>query len=91
MGEDASNIMALPKPATDRPRQLPKSRFWPRLLSFVSVGSLTLAPVAALTLWLLISDPVTAAAVMERGDLLPVLGALAKVVGKAIAAMLAML
>ena len=83
--------MALPKPTTDRPRQLPKSRFWPRLLSFVSVGSLTLAPVAALTLWLLISDPVTAAAVIERGDLLPVLGALAKVVGKAIAAMLALL
>ena len=38
-----------------------------------------LAPVAALSLWLLISDPVTAAAVMERGDLLPVLAALAKI------------
>ena len=63
----------------------------PRLFSFLSVGSLTLAPVAALTLWLLISDPVTAAAVMERGDLLPVLGALAKLVGKALAAMIAIL
>ena len=83
--------MALPKPTTDRPRQLPKSRFWPRLFSFVSVSSVMLAPVAALSLWLMISDPVTAAAVMERGDLLPVLGALAKVVGKAIAAMLALL
>ena len=62
-----------------------------RLFSFLSVGSLTLAPVAALTLWLLISDPVTAAAVMERGDLLPVLGALAKLVGKALAAMIAIL
>ena len=83
--------MALPRPATDRPRQLPKSRFWPRLLSFLSVSSLTLAPVAALSLWLLISDPVTAAAVMERGDLLPVLGALAKVLGKAIASLIAIL
>ena len=83
--------MALPRPATDRPRQLPKSRFWPRLFSFVSVSSLTLAPVAALSLWLLISDPVTAAAVMERGDLLPVLGALAKVLGKAIASLIAIL
>ena len=83
--------MALPKPTTDRPRQLPKSRFWPRLLSLVTVSSLTLAPLAALTLWLLLSDPVTAAAVMERGDLMPVLGALAKMVGKAITAMLAML
>ena len=83
--------MALPKPTTDRPRQLPKSRFWPRLFSLVSVSSLTLAPVAALSLWLLISDPVTAAAVMERGDLLPVLGALAKIVGKAFASLLAAL
>ena len=79
------------RPSTDRPRQQPKSRLVPRLFSFLSVGSLTLAPVAALTLWLLISDPVTAAAVMERGDLLPVLGALAKLVGKALAAMIAIL
>ena len=62
-----------------------------RLFSFLSIGSLTLAPVAALTLWLLISDAVTAAAVMERGDLLPVIGALAKLVGKALAAMIAIL
>jgi hypothetical protein len=76
---------------TDRPRQLPKSRFWPRLLSFVSVSAVALAPICALTLWLLISDAETAAAVMERGDLLPVLNALAKIVGKALASMLAML
>jgi hypothetical protein len=81
--------MALPRPATDRPRQLPKSRFWPRLFSFVSVSAVTMAPIAALSLWVLISDPVTAAAVMERGDLLPVLGALAKIIGKAFAALLA--
>ena len=79
------------RPSTDRPRQQPKSRLVPRLFSFLSVGSLTLAPVAALTLWLLISDAVTAAAVMERGDLLPVLSALAKLVGKALAAMIAIL
>jgi len=79
------------KPSTDRQRRQPKSRLVTRLFSFLSVGSLTLAPVAALTLWLLISDPVTAAAVMERGDLLPVIGALAKLVGKAFAAMLAIL
>ena len=83
--------MALPKPKSDRPRQLPKSRFWPRLFSLVSVSSIAMAPVAALSLWLLMSDPVTAAAVMEQGSLFPVLAALAKVVGKAVAAMLAML
>ena len=83
--------MASPKSTTDRPRQLPRSRFWPRLFSLVSVSSITLAPVAALSLWLLISDPVTAAAVMERGDLLPVLSALAKVLGKAFVSLLAIL
>jgi len=83
--------MARITPTTDRPRQLPKSRFWPRLLSFVSISAVTTAPVAALALWVMITDPVTAAAVMERGDLLPVLGALAKIVGKAVAAILAIL
>lgn len=83
--------MASLKPATDRPRQAPKSRLWQRLFSVISVTSITLAPVAALSLWLLISDPVTAAAVMERGDLLPVLAALAKIVGKALSAMMSIL
>lgn len=83
--------MALPKTTTDRPRQLPRNRFWSRLFSFVSVSSVILAPVAALSLWLMISDPVTAAAVMERGDLLPVLSALAKVIGKAFVSLLAIL
>jgi hypothetical protein len=50
-----------------------------------------MAPVAALSLWLLISDPLTAAAVMERGDLLPVLAALAKLVGKALVSVLSAL
>ena len=76
--------MASPQPATDRPRQAPKSRFWPRVFSAVSVASVTLAPVAALSLWLLISDPVTAAAVMERGDLLPRPRGPCEVLGKAL-------
>jgi hypothetical protein len=76
--------MATPKSATDRPRPPARSRFWPRVFKAVSVTSITLAPIAALSLWLLISDPVTAAAVMERGDLLPVLAALVKVLGKAL-------
>jgi hypothetical protein len=84
-------IMASLKPATDHPRQAPKSRLWRRLFGFISVTSVALAPVAALALWVMISDPVTSAAVMERGDLLPVLGALVKMVGKALAAMMAML
>lgn len=78
--------MATVKPGTDRPRQLPKSRFWPRVFGTISVGALVLAPVGALSLWLLMTDPVTAAAVMERGSLLPVMAALAKMIGKAIMA-----
>lgn len=76
--------MSFTNATTDRRRELPRSRFWGRLLSAVSVGALLLAPVAALALWLLISDPVTAAAVMERGDLLPVLEAVIKMIGSAI-------
>jgi hypothetical protein len=83
--------MATLRPATDRPRQAPKSRFWPRVFSVVSVSSLVLAPVAALALWLMISDPVTAAGVMERGDLLPVAAALVKLLGKALMAIMSAL
>ncbi len=50
----------------------------------MTVSALALAPVATLALWLLISDPVTAAAVMERGDLLPVVAAMLKMLGKAL-------
>ena len=83
--------MATLRPSQDRPRQLPRSHFWTRLLSVLSLSSLVLAIVAAASLWLLITDPVTAAAVMERGTVVPVLGALAKIVGKAFAALLALL
>jgi hypothetical protein len=83
--------MPFSNPRTDRPRQLPRSRLMARLFSIVSVSAVVLAPVAAATLWLLISDPVTAAGVVERGDLLPVLVALAKIVGKAITAVMSAL
>jgi len=76
--------MSTLKATTDRPRQAPRSRFWPRLFGAVSFGAVGLAPVATLALWLLMTDPVTAAAVMERGDLLPVLAAMLEMVGKAL-------
>ena len=78
--------MASIKQGTDRPRQLPKSRFWPRVVGTISVSALVRASVGALTLWLLMTDPVTASAVMERGSMLPVMAALAKMIGKAIMA-----
>lgn len=83
--------MPAPLSPIDRPRQAPRSRFWPRVFSAVSVSAVVMAPVAAMSLWLLISDPVTAAAVMERGDLLPVLAALAKLLGKALVSVLSAL
>ena len=83
--------MAALRPTTDRPRQAPKSRFWPRVLSVATVSSLVLAPVATLALWLMITDPVTAAGVMERGDLLPVVSGLVKLLGKALMSVLAAL
>lgn len=81
----------LTRSTTDRPRQQPRSRLAQRVFGVVSVSAIVLAPVAAASLWLLISDPVTAAGVVERGDLLPVLVALAKIVGKAISAVMAAL
>ncbi|MEO8681979.1 MAG: hypothetical protein ABI665_23225 [Vicinamibacterales bacterium] len=62
-----------------------------RLFGIVSIGALVTAPIAALALWLLLTDPVTASAVIERGDLLPVLKALALVVGKALRAAMMLL
>jgi len=79
-------MIASIKPGTDRPRQLPKSRFWPRVFGTISVSALVLASFGALSLWMLMTDPVTAAAVMERGSMLPVMAALAKMIGKAIMA-----
>ena len=83
--------MPFSKTATDRRRELPKSRFWARAFGALSIGDILLAPVAALALWLMVSDPVTAAAVMERGDLLPVIEALIKMVGRAITAVMKVL
>lgn len=78
--------MPFSKSTTDRTRPQPKSRLAQRVFGVVSLSAVVLAPVTAATLWLLISDPVTAAGVVERGDLLPVIVALAKIVGKAISA-----
>jgi hypothetical protein len=73
----------------DRPRQTPPvNRLRWRLFNVVSLVAISLAPIAALSLWVLMSDPVTAAGVIERGDLMPVAYALAKMIGKAITAVL---
>ena len=75
----------------DLPRHHEPSRLLRRLFSIVSVGALVTAPIAALALWLLLTDPVTASAVIERGDLLPVFKALAVVIGQALKALMSLL
>lgn len=78
-----------PRPKTDHPRVAqPKGRVLRRVFSAVSVSAVVMAPVAALALWLMLTDAVTAAEVLERGDLLPVVKALATAVGKAITVVL---
>ena len=85
------DVVPFTRSSTDRPRPQPRSRLPQRVFSIVSVSAVVLAPVAAATLWLLISDPVAAAGVVERGNLLPVFVALAKIVGKAISAVMSAL
>lgn len=60
-------------------------------LSVVGLSAVLAAPVAAVSLWLLLTDPTTAGSVAERGDLLPLARALAAAVGRALAAVLAYL
>jgi hypothetical protein len=64
----------------------------PRIaVGVVGLGALAAAPVAAASLWLLLTDPMTAGEVVERGDLLPLARALAVAVGRALEAILAYL
>lgn len=57
----------------------------------VGVGAVVAAPVAAVSLWLLLTDPVLAGAVTEQESFYPVVRTLVVAVGKAIAAVLAYL
>jgi hypothetical protein len=57
----------------------------------VGVGAFLAAPAAAVSLWLLLTDPVLAGEVADRNSLFPVVRTLFFAVGKAIAAVLAYL
>jgi hypothetical protein len=82
--------MATPHPSPDgysrRPR---RGRAFRTTFNVVGVGAIVAAPVAAVSLWLLLTDPVLAGEVAEKGSLLPVVKTLMFAVGKAIAAVLA--
>ena len=81
--------MATPHPSPDgfsrRPR---RGRVVRTTFNVVGLGAVLAAPVAAVSLWLLLTNPVLAAEIAEKGSFLPVVKTLVFAVGKAIAAVL---
>jgi hypothetical protein len=61
------------------------------MFNIVAFGAIAGAPVATVSLWLLLTDPALATEVAEGGSALPVARALIVSLGKAIAALLAFL
>ena len=84
--------MATPHPSPDgyarRPR---RGRVFRTTFNVVGVGAIVAAPIAAVSLWLLLTDPVLAGEVAEKGSMIPVVKALVYTFGKALAAVLAYL
>ena len=85
--------MATPYPSLDgsdrRPR--PVDRLRRTVFNTVALGAITAAPVATVSLWLLLTNPALAGEVADTGSLLPVARVLLVTIGKAIAAMLSLL
>jgi len=71
-----------------RPR---RGRFVWTTFNVVGAGATVAAPVAAVSLWLLLTNPVLAGEVAERGSLFPIVRTLVFAVGKALATVLAYL
>jgi hypothetical protein len=61
------------------------------MFHLVALGAITGAPVATVSLWLLLTNPTVAGEVADHGSVLPVARALLFTLGKAIAAVLAYL
>jgi hypothetical protein len=57
----------------------------------VALGAFLAAPIAAVALWLLLTDPVLAGEVADRNSMWPVVRALVMTLGRAIATVLAFL
>ena len=85
--------MATPYPSLDGFGR--RSRKGERMLrttfNLVGLGAFLAAPIAAVALWLLLTDPALAREVADRDSFLPLLGGLVVTIGKAIAAVLAFL
>lgn len=84
--------MATPHSSPDGLSRLsPRGRIVVTTFSVVGLIALVAAPVAALSLWLLLTDPSTANEVMQRGDILPLARSLLAAVGDALVKLLAYL
>jgi hypothetical protein len=85
--------MAIPYPFPDGTERRPRSadRLRRKVFNIIAFGAIAGAPVATVSLWLLLTDPALAGEVAETGSTLPVARVLLLTLGKAIAAMLAFL
>lgn len=84
--------MATPHPSPDGLDRHPRrGRVLRTTFSVVGISAFVAAPVASVALWLLLTDPLLAGEVAERGTFLPVTQTLLVAFGKAIAAVLAYL
>jgi hypothetical protein len=85
--------MATPYPYPDGPdrRPRPKERLRRTVFNIVALGAIAGAPVATVSLWLLLTNPALASEVADTGSVFPVARALILTIGKAIAAVLAFL
>jgi hypothetical protein len=82
--------MATPHPSQDGLNRRPRrGRVVRATFNVVGLGAVVAAPVAAVSLWLLLTDPVLASEVAERGSFLPIVKTLVVAVWKATAAVLA--
>jgi hypothetical protein len=85
--------MATPHPFPDGLDHRPRSGERLRRLVFntIALGAITGAPLATVSLWLLLTNPVVAGEVADNGSVLPLARVLLMTIGKAISAVLALL
>jgi hypothetical protein len=84
--------MATPYPSLDGfERDVAIGRLRRMMFNIVALGAIIAAPVATVSLWLLLTNPALAAEVADNGSVVPLARVLLFTLGKAIAAVLALL
>ena len=84
--------MATPYPSLDGfERDVTVGRLRRMMFNVVALGAIIGAPVATVSLWLLLTNPALAAELADNGSVLSVARLLLFTIGKAIAGLLAML